>query len=64
MGDRKSARRLLLVVSLAALSFAQETPQHAVEAAREKISLGEVSSVDVASLPGEYCFDSRRPRPT
>jgi hypothetical protein len=55
MEARKSARRLLLVVSLASLSFGQEAPPSdlAAAAAPEKISLREVSSVEVPSLPAE-----------
>ena len=51
-----SFRRLLFACSLATCSLSQDIPKHAspaAVAAPEKVSLGEVSAVEVPSLPAE-----------
>ena len=56
MAACRTARHLLFVVSLATYSLSQDVAQHsslAAVAAPEKISLSEVSAVEVPSLPAE-----------
>src|SRR5580704_16762791 len=56
MLSRRNLRRLLFVFCLARFSLSQNVQQHpspAAVAALEKVSLGEVSAVEVPSLPGE-----------